>query len=150
MYGEFSFVGNFSLLGLCLNLGHNERSKTYARFWRGNGRLSPKRSVSETPQRRFMKQGNVQQKSMPKNRLWLYRKKMGYSQKVVAQLLGRKSSARICDYERGKFLPSLETALKLEIILGIPLRELYSNIYRQLQREINHKRRKLSENAQNK
>ena len=58
----------------------------------------------------------------PKNRLWLYRKKMGYSQKVVAQLLGRKSSARICDYERGKFLPSLETALKLEIILGIPLR----------------------------
>ena len=25
MHGEFSFVGNFSLLGLCLNLGDNER-----------------------------------------------------------------------------------------------------------------------------
>ena len=84
----------------------------------------------------------------PKNRLWFYRKKMGYSQKAVAQLLGRKSSARICDYERGKFLPSLETALKLEIILGVPLRELYSNLFGKFQKEVNHKRKNLLENTQ--
>jgi DNA-binding XRE family transcriptional regulator len=74
-----------------------------------------------------------------KNRLWLYRKKMGYSQRMVAQLLGHKSPARVCDYELGKVVPSLETALKLAIILRTPLRELYSNLFRQFQHKINHK-----------
>jgi transcriptional regulator with XRE-family HTH domain len=75
---------------------------------------------------------------------------MGYSQKIVAQLLGRKNPARICDYEQGKIIPSLQTALKLEIILHTPIREFYSNGYKQFQREINHKKKQIFRNAPNK
>ena len=76
------------------------------------------------------------QRSGIKNNLWIYRKRMGYSQKVVARLLGHKSLAHISDYERGKRLPGLETALKLEIILRVPVAFLYQSHYTELKRKI--------------
>lgn len=97
-----------------------------------------------------MRKGKLAKNSMPNNRLWLYRKKMGYSQQMVAQLLGHKSPARICDYEQGKIIPSLETALKLAVILGTPIRELYFNLFGQWQQEINHQKTKLFDTNQNK
>jgi transcriptional regulator with XRE-family HTH domain len=59
------------------------------------------------------------------NRLWIHRKKMGYSQQEVATLLGHRSAAHVSDYERGVRLPSLETALKLELILCAPIAFLF-------------------------
>lgn len=73
---------------------------------------------------------------MIKNHLWLYRKRMGFSQKQVALLLGHKSTWPISDYERGKRLPTLTTALKLEIILRVPVAFLYQDLYGNLKRKI--------------
>lgn len=79
---------------------------------------------------------NKKSNQMPPNRLWFHRKKMGYSQQVVATLLGCKSPARICDYELGKRIPSLETALKLEITLCVPIAFLYPELFKQLKQRI--------------
>ena len=77
---------------------------------------------------------------LAKNWLWFYRKQMGYSQNMVATLLGQKSTARVSDYERGKRIPSLKTALKLEIILCTPIAFLYPEFYAHLKQEINQRR----------
>lgn len=81
------------------------------------------------------------------NRLWWYRKKLGYSQKGVALLLGHQSSARVCDYERGNQMPSLETALKLSIILQTPIVTLYPQRYAQLEQGIKQREGKLKRSA---
>ena len=77
------------------------------------------------------------------NHLWLYRQKRGYSQKEVAFLLGHKSTAHISEYERGRRMPSVKTALKLEIVFSIPLAFLYSDLYAMLKEEIQSRREKL-------
>ena len=73
---------------------------------------------------------------MVANRLWIHRKKLGYSQKFVASLLGHESASHVSDYERGRRIPSFETALKLEIILCVPAGFLYPTFYSALKREI--------------
>jgi len=100
-----------------------------------------------------MKQGNEKKlgsrNEKPRNLLWWHRKKIGYSQKVVAKLLGHKSTTHISDYERGKRLPSLKTALKLEIILCTPIAFLYHETYTQLKQDINHRREQLTKAERN-
>ena len=61
---------------------------------------------------------------------------MGFSQKRVALLLGHKTTTHVSDYERGRRLPSLKTALKLEIILRIPIAFVYGEQYNILKRNI--------------
>ena len=73
------------------------------------------------------------------NHLWIYRKRMGYTQKQVAHLLGHKSASHLSGYEHGKRLPSLETALKLEIVLRVPIAYLYQDLCRKLKRKIHQK-----------
>lgn len=70
------------------------------------------------------------------NQLWLYRKRMAYSQKRVACLLGHASTTHLSEYERGRRLPSLETALRLEIILRMPMAFLYTEMYNRMKRQI--------------
>ena len=70
------------------------------------------------------------------NYLWIYRKRMNFSQKRVALLLGHKTTTHVSDYERGRRLPSLRTALKLEIILRIPIAFVYGEQYNTLKRNI--------------
>lgn len=69
----------------------------------------------------------------------MYRKRMGYSQRYVALLLGHKSVSPISDYEQGKRLPSLETALKLELVLRVPVAFLYQGLYGELKQKIRQK-----------
>ena len=70
------------------------------------------------------------------NYLWTYRKEMGYSQKTVSRLMGHKSVTPISDYEQGRYIPNLITALKLAIILRRPVSVLYQEHYLALQRTI--------------
>lgn len=72
------------------------------------------------------------------NRLWYYRKRLGYSQKRIARLLGHRQTSHVSDYERGKRLPTLDTALKLELILRVPAAFLYEDRYKALKHEIRH------------
>lgn len=80
----------------------------------------------------------------PNNQLWEARKKLGYSQAVVAKLLGHKTYTHISDYECGTRIPSLKTALKLEVALCTPIAFLYPSLYNEVKKEINAKRDKLT------
>ena len=47
------------------------------------------------------------------NTLWIARKRVGLGQKTVAQRLGHKTASTISEYETGRIVPNLRTALKL-------------------------------------
>lgn len=63
------------------------------------------------------------------SRLWQYRKRMGFSQRDVADILGYISRAEISDFERGDKLPSFVSALKFEIIYRVPVAFLFPALY---------------------
>src|SRR5437588_7914597 len=71
-----------------------------------------------------------------KNRLWAARKKRGLEQKQVAYLLNLHTPDQVSRYELGTRLPTLETALLLEMIYGAPLRILYKDLYERLQADL--------------
>jgi hypothetical protein len=70
------------------------------------------------------------------NRLWPARKRRVLEQKQVAYLLNHHTSDQVSRYELGTRLPTLETALLLEMIYGAPLRVLYRDLYERLQAEL--------------
>jgi len=61
---------------------------------------------------------------------------MGFTQKRVAQLLGQRDTSMLSRYERGRSHPPLEMALKLEIILRVPIAFLYPQLHDDLKRHI--------------
>ena|SRR5258708_31894819 len=77
------------------------------------------------------------------NRLWIARKKAALGQKVVARLLGHRSTSPVSEYETGRLLPSLRTALKLAFIYNTPIAELYPALAREIADEIDSTRRSL-------
>ncbi len=70
------------------------------------------------------------------NKLWIARKRAGYLQKWVASLLGQRSVSMVSEYEKGRKLPSLRTALKLEHIYQTPLPELFPSLYAEIVEEV--------------
>ena len=62
--------------------------------------------------------------------LWQARQRSGLTQKTIAHLLGRKFTDEISRYENGQRIPTLQTALKLEIIYRVPIRLLFYEKYR--------------------
>ena len=76
------------------------------------------------------------------NALWISRKKSGLGQKSVARLLGIKSRSPISEYETGRLLPNLRTALKLSAIYAVPVNELYGSLYGEIKQEIEGVRKK--------
>jgi transcriptional regulator with XRE-family HTH domain len=78
-----------------------------------------------------------------RNYLWITRKKMGLAQKQVAFLLGHKSTTQLSRYERGTRIPSLKTALKLEIAYAKPLRLLFSELHDEVREDIQKRREKI-------
>ena len=77
------------------------------------------------------------------NRLWIARKRLGLGQKSVARLLGHKSTSPISEYETGRLLPNLRTALKLAVIYHTALPDLYITLQRQIEEEVESIRQKL-------
>jgi transcriptional regulator with XRE-family HTH domain len=70
------------------------------------------------------------------NRLAHYRRRIGFSQRRVSDLLGHKSHASLSLYEQGRAVPNLITALRLEIILRVPAAFLFPDLYDRLKVEI--------------
>jgi transcriptional regulator with XRE-family HTH domain len=70
------------------------------------------------------------------NNLYALRRSRGYRQKTVARLLGQKGTYMVSCYERGLTLPPLPVLIKLTIILGAQLPELYPQLRTQLEREV--------------
>lgn len=57
--------------------------------------------------------------------LWQARQRSGLAQKTIAYLLGNKFTDEISRYETGQRIPTLQTAIKLEIIYRVPIRLLF-------------------------
>ena len=70
------------------------------------------------------------------NNLVLYRRRMGFSQKQVARLLGLRDASMISHYEHGRWCPPLQIALSLEIVLRTPVAFLFPQLYDNLKRQI--------------
>src|SRR5437764_724537 len=75
-------------------------------------------------------------KSKLENRIRVARKRSNLEHKQIAYLLGHKSSDQISRFENDGRLPLLPNALKLEIILDMPLRWLFPELYERLRAEI--------------
>lgn len=86
-----------------------------------------------------MKTQNTQQ-----NKLASFRRRRGLSQRDVATLLNHRSHAALWSYEQGSVIPSLESALKLEIILRTPVAFLFPSLYESLRNEIRAKEEKIA------
>lgn len=70
------------------------------------------------------------------NYLRAYRKRAGLSQEEVAFLLGVRSGAKVCRYERLGRQPRLRTVIAYEIIFRATGRELFGGLYQTVEREV--------------
>lgn len=73
------------------------------------------------------------------NHLWRARKRLGLGQKQVRLLLGHQYNGLLSEYEHGFKLPTLETALILEIIYRIPIQVMFSSLIEELGEKIQTK-----------
>jgi transcriptional regulator with XRE-family HTH domain len=73
------------------------------------------------------------------NSVKLYRKRMSFSQKRVAVLLGHRDSSLLCLFESGRKFPTLGDALRLGIVLRVPVEFLFPKLYDGLRLEIRAK-----------
>ena len=69
---------------------------------------------------------------------------MGFTAAHVARLLGQKDSSAVSDYERGVNTPSLVNALRLGIILRVPVEFLFPALYDGLRNEIREEEERLA------
>jgi DNA-binding XRE family transcriptional regulator len=78
------------------------------------------------------------------NYLWTYRKKKGYSQVYLAEIVG-KDKSQICKWERGIKIPSLISAIELAIVLEAPIECLYHDYFITTLEKLRSKEEKLQE-----
>jgi transcriptional regulator with XRE-family HTH domain len=71
-----------------------------------------------------------------KNELSIARASRGLSRKNVAHIFGHKRTSQIGKFERGNRLPSLTTALRLEILYRRPVAFLFPELYMSLRDDI--------------
>jgi len=90
----------------------------------------------------------MQQDKQKQNNLILYRRRMGFTQKHVARLLGQTDATMISHYEHGRALPPLATALALEIIYRVPVAFLFPAVYDDLRIQIRQHEERLAALAQ--
>lgn len=70
------------------------------------------------------------------NYLRRYRRRVGFSQKEVAFLLGCGAPSKVSRYEQLDRKPGLEAALAYEAVFGVPVRELFAGIYEKVQEKV--------------
>ncbi|PCI19441.1 hypothetical protein COB64_03860 [Candidatus Wolfebacteria bacterium] len=73
---------------------------------------------------------------IPRNNLWVMRKRQHISQKQLANILGHKTTSLIYRWEKGSITPDLNNALKLSIALSSPLEHLFHEHYTFLKSQI--------------
>jgi len=86
--------------------------------------------------------------SLLPNYLLANRKRLALSQDEVAFLLGTQSGAKVSRHERFVREPSLKTALAYEAIYQRSASELFSGLYREVEREVAARARTLEARSQ--
>lgn len=77
------------------------------------------------------------------NYLRTYRRRHRFSQDEVAFLLGAQSGTKVSRYEQGMREPTLETALAYEVVLGMPLKELFAGKVERIEHTVSLRARDL-------
>lgn len=90
----------------------------------------------------------MQNKYQKQNRLDIYRRRMKLSPRQVVHLLGHQGTSALSNYERGERLPSLVNALRLGIILRVPVEFLFYSLHDELRAEIRAEEERLAEPVQ--
>lgn len=75
------------------------------------------------------------------------RKRLALSQAEVACLLGSESGEKVCRHERFLREPSLAIALAYEAIYKRNVSELFSGLYRKIERDVAARAKSLAEDA---
>jgi DNA-binding XRE family transcriptional regulator len=88
------------------------------------------------------------QKQKYRNRLDEFRRRMKLTTGYVAHLLGHKDGATFNEYERGDRLPSLINALRLGIILRVPIEFLFPELHGDLLKQIRDEEERLAQPTQ--
>ncbi len=65
------------------------------------------------------------EQSLQSNALWRIRRRRGLEPKQVGWLLGHKSPEVVSGYERGSSQPNLNNALKLSVVYGCSVEDLF-------------------------
>jgi len=78
------------------------------------------------------------------NRLSLLRKQNGLSQKQLAALVGQDRTM-ISIYERGRILPPLPCAAMFQLLFGVPIAEIFPDLFQSLEQKLHLKGQKLSD-----
>ena len=77
------------------------------------------------------------------NRLFLLRKQNGLSQKQLAALVGQDRTT-ISMYERGRTLPPLSCAAMFQLLFGVPIAEIFPDLFQSLEGKLQVKRQRAS------
>ncbi|SRR5258708_15566136 len=75
-------------------------------------------------------------KNKDANQLRIARKKLRFSQKYIANLLGHKCTATLSKYERGGRPPPLPIAIKLAVVYRSSVEELFPSMHREIKLEV--------------
>ena len=78
------------------------------------------------------------------NYIRTHRKRAGFTQAEIAFLLGCAHRSKVSRYERGVRIPSLPTAIALEILFANSIATLYAGVYEKKREEIRERARALS------
>jgi len=85
-----------------------------------------------------------QNKQQHQNALDHFRRRMGFTLVHVAHLLGHQDASALSDYECGKHAPCLSNALRLGIILRVPVEFLFPALYDGLRNKIRAEEERLA------
>ncbi len=75
-------------------------------------------------------------RKIPLNYVRTHRRRWALTQKEVAALLGFESRTTVSRIEQGKHVPNLETALALEVLFGVAPREMFSQIFDEIEEQV--------------
>ncbi len=70
------------------------------------------------------------------NALRRCRKGHGYSQAMLGRLLGFKDGSWVSRWEHGEAVPSLQSAIKLSILLHAPVNDLFADLTEQAEKAV--------------
>jgi transcriptional regulator with XRE-family HTH domain len=70
------------------------------------------------------------------NYIRVHRKRLGLSQNEVAFLLGWRNASHPYRYEHFSRMPTLRTALALAVIFRVPVQELFSGEYQEVEKAV--------------
>jgi len=73
---------------------------------------------------------------MPQSYVRTQRRRWALTQKEVAALLGFENRASVSRIEQGKHVPTLETALALEVLFGVAPREMFPAIFGEIEEQV--------------